>query len=82
MKGVFEMTEQTKIKYSTLQHSCIVLSLLSIAAGAGGMVSSFHYLASSSMEDIIAGTSGFVAGSVFGAAGLISLALLNLRQRG
>ena len=81
MKGVFQMTELTEIKYSTLQQTCIVLSLLSIAAGAGGMVGSFLYLASSSMEDIIAGTSGFVAGSVFIAAGLISLALLNLRQK-
>jgi len=59
-----------------LRSICTVLSCLSIVAGGGGMVASFGYLASASMEDITAGTSGFIAGAVLIGSGLISLALL------
>ena len=75
------MTTQTEKKYSTLQYACFVLSFLSLVAGAAGMVLSFIFLASSSMADITAASSGFVAGSVFIGAGVISLTLLSLKQR-
>jgi len=55
---------------------CKLLAGLSIAAGAVGMPMSFLYLASASMADITAGTSGFVAGAILIGAGLISLSVL------
>ena len=52
------------------------LSRLAVLFGAGGMALSFLYLASASFEDIAAGTSGFVAGSVLVGSGLVSLSML------
>ena len=79
MKGVVKMAEQTEKKPTTLQYACFVLSLLSLVAGAAGMVLSFIFLASATMADITAATSGFVSGSIFIGAGLISLTLLSLK---
>jgi hypothetical protein len=52
------------------------LSSLSLLAGAGGMVVSLLFLASSSHLDVLAGAAGFVAGSVLAAAGIVALAIL------
>jgi hypothetical protein len=57
-----------------------VLSGLAIIAGGLGMPMSFLYLASSSMADITAGTSGFIAGAVLIGSGLISLAILSAKE--
>jgi hypothetical protein len=62
-----------------LRSACQVLSVLAMLAGAAGMAMSFLYLASSSIADITAGTSGFVAGSVLIGCGLLSLTLLATR---
>ena len=48
------------------------------------MVFSFFYLASTSIQDIVAGASGFISGALFITSGLVSLAILNVdesRQR-
>ena len=55
---------------------CRFLAGLAVMLGAMGMVTSFLYLASASFEDITAGTSGFVAGSVLVGSGLVSLSML------
>ncbi len=55
---------------------CRFLSGLAVLLGAAGMAVSFSYLASASFEDITAGTSGFVAGSVLVGSGLVSLSML------
>lgn len=52
------------------------LSGLSVMLGAMGMATSFLFLASASFEDITAGTSGFIAGSVLVGSGLVSLSML------
>ena len=41
------------------------------------MIVSFRFLASTSFEDITAGTSGFVAGAILIGSGLVALALLS-----
>jgi hypothetical protein len=53
------------------------LALLTFAAGAGGMIISFLYLASSHPLDVIAGAAGFVAGAILLAAGLVSITVLS-----
>jgi hypothetical protein len=58
----------------------LVLSVLAIAVGGLGMAMSFLYLASRSMADITAGTSGFIAGAVLIASGVISLAILSSKE--
>jgi hypothetical protein len=63
----------------SLRPVCLILSSGALLLGAAGMVLSFLYLASSSMADITAGTSGFIAGSVLIGSGLISLTLLASR---
>jgi hypothetical protein len=63
-----------------LRRSCIVLAVLAMLAGLGGMGMSFLYLAGSHPADIAAGQSGFVAGAVLIAAGLVSLSLLASRS--
>jgi hypothetical protein len=65
---------------SQLRTVSLVLSGVAIVAGGLGMPMSFLYLASASMADITAGTSGFVAGAVLIGAGLISLAILATRE--
>ena len=40
-------------------------SILTIACGIAGMVTSYLYLASDHYFDLIAGAAGFVAGSIF-----------------
>jgi len=62
-----------------LRPICFVLGILAILAGGLGMAASFLYLASSRMADITAGTSGFVAGSILIASGLLSLTMLATR---
>lgn len=59
-----------------LQKVCVLGAAIWIAGGVIGMVLSFIYLASASMADITAGTSGFVAGSVLMGSGLISCSLI------
>jgi hypothetical protein len=56
----------------SLRPLCLFLACGVILMGGAGMVMSFVYLASGSMADITAGTSGFVAGSVLIGAGVIS----------
>jgi hypothetical protein len=51
----------------------VALSVLTLAAGVGGMVVSFLFLASQNHLDVIAGAVGFVAGAILVAAGLLSL---------
>ena len=63
-------------KRSNLQKLCLTGSMVSIGAGVAGMLLSFIYLASASMADITAGTSGFIAGSVLIGSGLISASLI------
>ncbi len=63
-----------------LRSACLILSGLAILAGGLGMAMSFLYLASASMADITAGTSGFVAGSVLIGSGLVSLTMLATRE--
>ncbi len=58
------------------QGFCRFLAGLAVMLGSMGMVTSFLYLASASFEDITAGTSGFVAGSVLVGSGLVSLSML------
>jgi hypothetical protein len=53
-----------------------VLASLTFAAGAGGMVISFLFLASAHPLDVTAGAAGFIAGAVLAASGLLSIALL------
>jgi hypothetical protein len=62
--------------HTVLRIACLVLAALAIVFGALGMFASFLYLASSSMADITAGTSGFVAGSILIGSGLISLTMI------
>ena len=64
---------------SFLRPVVLVLSALSVVAGGLGMAASFLHLGSSSMADITAGTSGFVAGAILIGSGLISLSLLAAR---
>lgn len=53
----------------------VAISSLTLLSGAGGMAISFSFLASPDYLDVIAGAVGFVAGSIFVVAGVISLAL-------
>jgi hypothetical protein len=62
-----------------LRPICLALAALAVVAGGLGMIASFLYLASSSMADITAGASGFVAGAVLIGAGLIALTMLATR---
>jgi hypothetical protein len=64
---------------SFLRPVCLVLSVLALIAGGLGMALSFLVMTSSRMTDITAGTSGFLAGSVLIAAGLVSLTMLATR---
>lgn len=64
---------------ASLRPICLVLAALVIVAGGLGMAASFLYLASSSMADITAGASGFIAGAVLIGAGLLSLTTLATR---
>ena len=60
------------IERKDFSKSVLVAGFLSMLAGSAGMALSFLYLASASMADITAGTSGFVAGAVFIGSGLIA----------
>jgi hypothetical protein len=62
-----------------LRPICLVLAVLVIVAGGLAMAASSLYLASSSMGEITVGTSGFVAGAVLIAAGLLSITMLATR---
>jgi hypothetical protein len=53
----------------------------SILAGALGVAMSFLYLASASLADITAGTSGFVAGAVLIGSGVISLSVIAAAEK-
>jgi hypothetical protein len=62
-----------------LRAICLILAVLVMVAGGSGMVLSFLYLASSSVADITAGTSGFIAGAILIGSGLLSLTTLATR---
>jgi len=71
------METAPKKSFTTFQWLCIGLGAFCVAAGALGMVLSFIYLASASVADIHAGTSGFLAGAVLISGGVIALTLLS-----
>jgi len=52
------------------------LGSLCVAAGAAGMITSFIYMSSPNPVDLFAGATGFLAGAVLIAGGVIALALL------
>lgn len=54
-----------------------ILSILSMAAGAFGVLFCFVFLWSSRIEDLVAAGLPFVAGTILFGSGLISFALLN-----
>jgi hypothetical protein len=58
-----------------LERPVVTLSSLTFFCGVGGMAISFLFLSSSHPLDVLAGASGFVAGSVLAASGLISISL-------
>jgi hypothetical protein len=70
------------VETGSLRGLCKLLAGLSILAGLLGMPMSFLYLASASMADITAGTSGFVAGAILIGSGIISLSLLASSEAG
>lgn len=51
------------------------IAVFTFAAGVGGMVISFLFLASAHQLDVIAGAAGFVAGAILVAGGLVANAL-------
>ncbi|MCA8954893.1 MAG: hypothetical protein KDC87_02405 [Planctomycetes bacterium] len=51
--------------------------MVAILCGVAGMLVSFAFLASAGFENIVAGASGFVAGSILVAAGVLSAAVLD-----
>ena len=70
-----ESPKKYTLTFSALQLVSFGLSAVLLIAGGLGMVVSFLYLASRSMEDITAGASGFVASAVLIGLAAISLAL-------
>src|SRR5947209_2407831 len=58
-----------------------LLGSFTLLAGVAGMAISIVFLASADLLDVVAGASGFVAGSVLAAAGLISIAVAERRPR-
>ena len=62
--------------FTAFQLVCLGLAAILMIAGSLGMVASFLYLASRSMEDITAGASGFIVGSILIGSGVISLSLI------
>jgi hypothetical protein len=59
-----------------LRPICLTLATVAIVAGGLGIGASFIYLSFSSMADITAGASGFVAGAVLIGSGLLSMTML------
>jgi hypothetical protein len=68
-----------QMRDSSLRSFCVALAVLTLLAGAGGMVFSFGYLASAHLGDISAGQSGFIAGAILIGSGLLSLSVLASR---
>jgi hypothetical protein len=64
----------------SLGRVCLALAVLTLGAGGLGMLMSVLYLGSPGLEYNLAGVAGFVAGSVFVAAGLVCLTLLAVHQ--
>ena len=62
-----------------LEGACAAIAAVCICLGVLGMVLSFFFLASGRSADLTAGMSGFIAGSVLIAGGLISLTLIAIR---
>ncbi|HEV3384837.1 MAG TPA: ferritin-like domain-containing protein [Gemmata sp.] len=58
-----------------LERPVFALSSLTIICGTAGMAISFLFLSSSHHLDVLAGSAGFIAGSVLAAGGLISISL-------
>lgn len=56
------------------------LARLSLALGIFGMAASFSFLASAHPLDVMAGASGFIAGSILVAAGLVSISIEGLER--
>ena len=68
------------MKRNDLLKICYVMSALLIVAGIAGMVLSFIFLASGSQGDILAGNSGFLAGSAMIGSGVIAISILVSRS--
>lgn len=58
----------------------VVISSLTLLAGASGMVVSYSFLVSPGHLDVIAGAAGFLAGAGLAAAGVLSLAVQSRSQ--
>jgi hypothetical protein len=67
--------------WAVLRPLCLVLALLALLAGVLGMAASFLVMGSALANEVRAGASGFVAGSVLIGSALVSLTLLARRER-
>jgi hypothetical protein len=67
-----ETTQQTQV----FDRPVLAVSWFIFAAGVIGMAISFVFLASTDSLDVIAGGAGFVAGSIFIATGVLTVAIL------
>ena len=70
----------TAIGTCTMKRNARILAIGTLIIGILGMAMSFIYLASVSMADITAGTSGFIAGSVLSAGGVVAIAILSANE--
>jgi hypothetical protein len=70
---VMETTQQTQV----FDKPVLALSWFIFAAGVIGMAISFVFLASTDSLDVIAGGAGFVAGSIFIATSVITVAIVS-----
>ena len=59
----------------------VLLSTLTLLAGVAGMATSFLFLCTDRFANLMSGASGFVAGALLVATGLISLALVSRESR-
>ena len=73
-----ETTQQTQITDKPV----LALSCFIFAAGVIGMAISFVFLASTDSLDVIAGSAGFVAGSIFIATGIVTVAIVSRPSAG
>jgi hypothetical protein len=56
------------------------LAVVSLVLGTLGMAMGFIYLAATSMADITAGTSGFMAGAILFGSGVIAISIISSHE--
>ncbi len=79
-RGILPARVNSALAHKHMKSIAKALAVTSLVLGTLGMAMGFIYLAATSMADITAGTSGFMAGAILFGSGVIAISIISANE--